>query len=98
VPAVVEEDGWFRVDGVVANETVTVAITDSLTGGVGKGEGVVPEGGTLTLDPIQLDDTPIAVVAGSPRTARGASPSTRRCALVFSDPLDPATLHASRST
>ena len=95
LPAMVGEDGWFRVDGVVADEPVTVSITDRLTGGVGKGAGVVPEGGTLTLDPIQLDDTPIAVTSVEPADGALGLALDAPVRLVFSDPLDPATVHAS---
>jgi hypothetical protein len=90
--ATVEEDGWFRVDGVVADKPVTVVIADRLTGGVGKGGGVVPEGGTLTLDPIQLDDTPIAVESTEPADGAQGLALDAPVRLVFSDPLDPATV------
>ena len=95
LPAMVGEDGWFRVDGVVADEPVTASITDRFTGGVGKGAGVVPEGGTLTLDPIQLDDTPIAVASVEPADGALGLALDAPVRLVFSDPLDPATVHAS---
>ena len=88
LPAMVGEDGWFRVDGVVADEPVTVSITDRLTGGVGRGAGVVPEGGTLTLDPIQLDDTPIAVLSVEPADGAPGLALDAPVRLVFSDPLD----------
>ena len=67
----------------------------------GSGAGVVPEGGTLTLDPIQLDDTPIAVLSVEPADGAPGLALDAPVRLVFSDPLDarhgaPGTVHVRR--
>ncbi len=83
-------DGQFALD-TVPTGAVTVTVADKLTGGVGRAGGSVPEGGELVLDPIRLDDTPIAVVAVDPADGATGVTLDQAIRVLFSDPVADAS-------